>query len=142
MLRLSIADHPAFAIDLVDLERTGPSYTADTLERLHAEHPDTRFVFIMGADSLMELHTWHEPARILARAEIAVARRSGVTIDCELARSRVPELRGRLHLVDIPMIGISSSDLRNRVRTGHPIAFQVPAAVEKHIRDRRLYLPG
>jgi nicotinate-nucleotide adenylyltransferase len=141
MLRLAIADHHTFAIDLVDLERMGPSYTADTLDRLQAEHPDTDFVFIMGADSLMELHTWYEPARILAHAEIAVARRPGVTIDCEMAYSRVPELRGRLHLVDIPMIGVSSRDLRHRVRTGHPIAFQVPAAVEKHIRDRRLYLP-
>ncbi len=139
MLELALAGRECFAIDFVDLERAGPSYTVDTLARLRLAHPDSEFAFIMGADSLMELHTWREPERIVALSEIAVARRPNVAIDETLAISRVPGLRGRLHIVDVPLIGISSRDLRRRVAAGEPIAFQVPDEVERHIRRQGLY---
>ncbi len=139
MVRLATAGVPGFAVSTIDIERGGVSYTADLLEFLRAERPDHDFFFLMGEDSLRDLPTWHDPNRICRLAEIGVARRPGVRVDLATTLDALPDCRGRLHFVSPPAIGISSSELRRRVRDGEPIAFQVPAAVERYIRERGLY---
>jgi nicotinate-nucleotide adenylyltransferase len=139
MVRLAIAGAPHFAVSTIDIDRGGLSYTADLLELLHAEHPDSELFFLMGEDSLRDLPTWHDPIRICRAAEIGVARRPGVNVDLAAALAAVPDCRGRLHFVSPPAIGISSSELRRRVRDGEPIAYQVPAAVERYIAEHGLY---
>ncbi|HEY7033464.1 MAG TPA: nicotinate-nucleotide adenylyltransferase [Thermomicrobiales bacterium] len=140
MLRLALVDAPEFEVSTVDLERHGPSYTADTLGLLQDRLGPAELVFLMGEDSLRDLPTWHEPNLIATRAGFGVARRPGVVVDLDLVFSAVPAARGRVHLVDVPEIDISSRDLRRRVANGQPIRFQVPRPVEEYIRDRRLYL--
>jgi nicotinate-nucleotide adenylyltransferase len=141
MVRLAVAGAPGFAVSTIDVDRGGVSYTADLLELLRAEMPSARLVFLMGEDSLRDLPGWHEPDRICRAAEIGVARRPGVDVDLEAVLAAVPVCRGRLRFVSPPEIGISSSDLRRRVRASEPIAYQVPAAVERYIYDHRLYRP-
>lgn len=140
MVRLSIAGNPHFEISEVDLKRPGPSYTVDTLAALQqALGPQAELYFLMGLDSLANLLTWHDPAGIVARAHLAVARRPGYEVDMQGLESALPGITARTHFLEIPDIGISSHDLRRRVREGRPIRYQVPEEVEAYIRARGLY---
>ena len=139
MVRLAIAGNPAFAVSTADVDRSGLSFTSDLLARLSAELAPASLVFLMGEDSLRDLPTWHEPRRIAALAELGVAARPGVEVDTEAIYRAVPEARRRTRLVPTPAIGISSRDLRYRVAVGLPITYQVPAEVERYIRDQSLY---
>lgn len=139
MLRLALADNPSFEISTVDLERDGPSYTADLLDLLAEREPDATLVFLMGEDSLRDLPTWHDPERILRRAEIGVALRPGVGVDLAELHQRLPATRDRVTVVPTPLIGISSTDIRRRVAAGEPVRYQVPDAVLAYILRNGLY---
>ena len=139
MLELALAGSPHDEISTVDLDRGGPSYTADMLEILNAELAPGRLFFLMGEDSLRDLPTWHDPRRILRVADLAVAARPGVETDVSAIAEHVPEIRG--HVVSLPSreLEISSSDVRRRVAAGESIADLVPPAVADYIRGHRLY---
>ena len=139
MLRLALADAPEFGINAVDLDRRGPSYTAETLLLLREQLQPSGLVFLMGEDSLRDLPTWHRPDLIVQRAELAVARRPGVELDLASVYAAVPEARGRIHLIEVPEIDISSRDIRQRVAHRMPIRYQVPREVEEYILRHGLY---
>lgn len=139
MLECAIAAHDVFSIDRVDLDRRGPSYTRDTLAVLTERSPGDRFVFLMGEDSLRDLHTWKDPERILEIAKIGVGARPEVHVDIEDVYLKLPTARGRIDVVNIPLIGISSREIRRRVAAGEPISFQVPELVEQYIQKNGLY---
>ena len=142
MLELAIAGDPAFEISTLDLERAGPSYTADLLRLLSAQLPDARLVFLMGEDSLRDLPSWRQPEVILALAELGIASRPEIDLDLADIYERLPSARGRVQIVPTTLIDISSSDLRRRVRDGRPIRYLIPAAVEAYIMSNRLYFAG
>jgi nicotinate-nucleotide adenylyltransferase len=139
MLRLALADSPRDEISLVDMNRSGPSYTADTLEALNVEFSPAQLIFLMGEDSLRDLPTWHEPERIIRAAELAVVGRPGVDADLETVARAVPAVRGRVHLIPSAEVAVSSSDIRRGVRAGESIHGLVPPAVEAYIRAHHLY---
>lgn len=140
MVELAIASNPSFQASDIELSRPGPSYTADTLALLKEQlGPEAELYFIMGMDSLAHILTWHRPARVLALAHLAVARRAGFGADMEALESALPGISARTHLLDAPEIGIASSDLRRRVQEGLPIRYQVPDSVEEYIRRHGLY---
>ena len=139
MLDLALADDPTAEISTSDLERPGPSYTADLLAALQELMPDCRLVFLMGEDSLRDLPTWREPQRIVRLAELGVATRPGVVFDPEEVYRQVPDARGRVIVVETALLSISSSEIRRRVRQGAPIRYHVPVEVERYITERGLY---
>jgi nicotinate-nucleotide adenylyltransferase len=139
MLELAIDRHHGFEVDRTDLDRIGPSYTKDTLTGLRSRFPGDDLVFLMGEDSLRDLHTWREPQRILELAEIGVGCRPDVDLELETVFEALPAARGHVTVVNIPLIGVSSRDLRRRVAAGAPIAYQVPAEVESYIAKHGLY---
>jgi len=139
MVELALAGHPRFAVSYVDMTRSGLSYTADSLETLQQEHPTETLHFLMGQDSLRDLPTWHDPNRIARQALLGVALRPSVTVDVESIVRQVPDAAGRIRLVEVPLIQIASRTIRERVRDGRPIRYQVPGAVERYIRRRGLY---
>lgn len=139
MLEMALTGNPHFAISYVDLERAGLSYTADSLEVLRAQHPDETIYFLMGQDSLRDFPHWNEPNRIARQALLGVALRPGVTVDLDWIVQQVPEAADRITMVDVPLIQIASSTIRQRVRLGEPITYQVPREVEEYIRRRGLY---
>lgn len=139
MLRLAIGDNAGFELSTIDVDRAGPSFTSDLLQRLDEHLAPARLVFLMGEDSLRDLPEWHQPGRIAALAEIGVASRPGVASDLNSIHRAVPETRNQITLVPIPGLDVSSSDIRRRVATGAPITYQVPALVERYILDRGLY---
>ncbi len=139
MLELAIAGNPNFAVSYLDVERPGLSYTADSLALLQEQYPDCTLYFLMGQDSLRDLPNWHDPNRIARQAILGVALRPGVVVDIDDIIRRVPDAANRIRLVDVPLIQIASRAIRQRVRAGQPITYQVPAEVEAYILRRGLY---
>ena len=134
MVRLAVADNPAFAVSDVDVVRQGPTYTVDTLADLRATYPSgTRFSLILGQDAAAALGTWREPERVLAEAEVLVVGRPGSDAEPE------PRFADRIQRVRIPLIEVSSTDLRARVRAGRSIRYLVPDQVAAFIAERGLY---
>lgn len=139
MLETALAGNPCFSVSAIDLKRPGPSFTADSLGIVHRDYPESTLYFLMGQDSLRDLPTWHDPNRIARQAFLGVALRPEVTLDVEAVVRQVPEARGRIDLVNVPLIGISSQSIRQRVREGLPIRYQVPLEVEHYIYQQGLY---
>jgi nicotinate-nucleotide adenylyltransferase len=143
MASLAIAGRPGLELSRVDVERPGPHFTFDTLTILHERWgAGTRFFFIVGADSLAELTTWRRPGDIVDLADLAVVERPGTRVDLDALEARLPGLSSHLHWVSMPLLQISSTDLRARVRDGRPISFLVPQTVEGYILARGLYQPA
>ncbi len=140
MLRRALEGEPAFRVSTMELERPGASYTADTLETLTAARPGDEVVFILGEDALRDLPNWARPERILELAELAVARRADASPGgLEEAERRLPGLGKRIVWLKMPVVAVSATEIRERVRGGQPIGDMVPAAVEAYIRAQGLY---
>lgn len=139
MLALALDDSPVDEISTVDIDRSGPSYTADMLEILYGQLAPARLFLLMGEDSLRDLPTWREPERILRVAEIAVAGRPGIDTDLETVSTTIPALRERVHVVPTTEVAVSSSDIRQRIKHGESVTGLVPPAVERYILDHGLY---
>ena len=143
MIALAIAGQPSFRIDELEKDRAGPSYTADTLAELRRLHPACEFWLLFGADTVADLPSWYEPARVIAQAGLIVAGRPGHLIpSIEQVRSMLcvnnaDELR--YQPVEAPLIDISSRDLRRSVAAGKSIRYMVPRAVECYIEEKKLY---
>jgi nicotinate-nucleotide adenylyltransferase len=143
MIELAIAGKAHFAISRVDVDRSGPCYTVDTLALLRREWGSgPTLFFIVGADSLAEMATWYQPQRLIELCELVVVERPGSEIDLEQVEGQLPGISGRLHRVRMPRLQISSSDLRARRRAGRSISYLVPPAVEAYILEHGLYLGG
>ncbi len=139
MVKAAIARHPAFAISRVDLDRPGPHYTVEMLALLRQEYPEAELFFLMGGDSLAQFLTWRDPAGIARQARLAVMRRPGHTSDLERLEQAVPGIQERLAWLDVPHLGLASSDLRRRVGEGLPLRYLVPPLVETYIHEHHLY---
>lgn len=139
MLQRAVQGNPRFEVSRVDMDRQGPHYTSDMLSILRAQHRGYELFFLMGADSLSELMTWRAPEWIIAQATLAVMRRPSVAINLEALEARLPGVRERVVLVETPLIEISASALRETIRKGHSIRYQVPDAVLEYINQQRLY---
>jgi len=136
MLRLALESEPAFRVETLELDRPGPSYTADTLEALRAVRPDDEMFCILGEDALADLPNWVRPEGILEVATLAVARREGAP---RAAGERLPGLSGRVVWLKMPRVPVSATEIRERVRRGLPVDELVPPAVAAYIRERGLY---
>lgn len=141
MLERAIAGNPAFEMRLTDVNRAGPSYTADMLALLHRElGPACDLYFIVGMDSLHDFPTWREPARILRLARLAAVSRPGYTADLATLERAIPGASDRVIVLEGPGLDISASELQRRVRVGLPIRYLVPDAVAEYVAEHRLYL--
>ena len=119
--------------------RPGPHYSVETLESVHRDQPDDDLFFIIGADSLADLPTWREPARITQLATIVVVNRPGIE---EIDPASLPQFGPGSHpllSVTIPPVGIASTDLRRRLVEGRSIRYMVPRGVEAYIEAQGLY---
>ena len=140
MLKLAIVDSPSFSISLVDLERPGYSYTSMSLEILSNSLPEgSRLHFLMGQDSLRDFPNWHRPDLIAKQAILGVAQRPGFDVSVSDIERLVPETRSRIEIVSVPLIGIASHDIRDRIGNDLPYRYQVLPAVADYIGERNLY---
>jgi nicotinate-nucleotide adenylyltransferase len=141
MIKLAIEDNPTFEISTVDVDRPSPHYSADTVRLLREEWKTAqeKTHFIMGADSLAKLLTWHQPERILQHCRLAVVSRPPYVVNLAQLEAAIPKILRNLDWIDMPIIGISSSDLQQRVCDGRSIRYQVPPAVAAYVAQHNLY---
>jgi nicotinate-nucleotide adenylyltransferase len=139
LCRLAIGDDSRFEVSDLELKRSGPSFTVDTLEELHSQAPDSELFLIVGGDVAAGLPQWREPERVLSLSTLAVAKRRGTPRD-EIENA-LNSLRGgeRAQFFRMPRVEFSSTMVRNRVRAGDPIKYIVPDAVASYINEQRLY---
>ena len=133
---------PWAEVSEIEVRRSGPSYTADTLEELQAGTPGAEWWFILGWDALGDLPNWSRPERILQLARLALAERGDGADAAPLPPAAVeafPELPERVDRVPIPRLSVSASELRRRLRDVEPTAPLLPAGVRKLVAERGLY---
>ena len=133
MLRLATRGHPQFEVSTIEAERGGVSFTVSTLEALSRTLRGEVF-FLMGQDSLEEFSQWREPERILKLARLVVVPRGDSYLP-----PLSPSLRRRVIYVKPPRIGISSSEIRRRVKRGLPVRYWTPDAVVSYMARHGLY---
>lgn len=140
MLDLALEDAPHFTVSRVDLDRHGLSYTADSLALIRESLAhEARLVFLMGQDSLRDFPNWNRPELILDQARLGVALRPGVDVSIADVVAQIPAAAGRIHLVRVPLIGVSSRELRTTIRERGPYRYQVLPKVYDYIEANRLY---
>jgi nicotinate-nucleotide adenylyltransferase len=128
MTSLAAALHPGFAVSRMEIDRRGPTYTADTLEELHAFYgAGLEVSLLLGSDAAAGLSTWDRSERVLELSSVVVAQRPG--------HERLPGV----HTLAAPELAVSASDLRRRVREGAPIDFLTPREVVRYIAENGLY---
>jgi nicotinate-nucleotide adenylyltransferase len=144
MLQLALAGYPAFHVDLLERDRPGPSFTSDTLAELHRLHPATEFFLLIGSDMLPDLPHWHQPERVVEQATLLiVVRPDAPLLSTDQLRTllKLPSTAPpRWQIINMPVIGIASSDLRQRLAEGRSVRYLVPRAVESYIADKHLYV--
>jgi nicotinate-nucleotide adenylyltransferase len=143
MLELAIAGQSAFRISTIEIDRGGVSYTVDTLQTIKQERPEAELFLLMGADSLADLLTWREPARICELAWPVVSRRADAPEPDFSALGHLVEPARLLQMeslrLQMPIIQFSSTDLRARAAEGRSLRYRTPRAVEQYIRAQSLY---
>lgn len=139
MTTLATATHPRFAASRIELDRRGPTYTVDTLATMRSFWGDgTALFFIAGADALAGLSTWKDVAGLARLAEVVAFPRGGMDPAEVVPEDGWPSV----HHLEMPAIGISGTAIRERVRTGRPIDYLVPAPVARYVRANALYSHG
>jgi len=134
MVRLAIGDEPGFVLDRREIERAGPSYTLDTVRELQAAQPHALWFLIIGADQYAGLHSWQGWQELLTRVVLAVANRPDA-----LPPVHPEVLRHARRMVPLPMLDISSTEIRRRVAAGLDITELVPPPVARYIDQHALY---
>ena len=130
MVSAAIDDHPGWRCSRTEIDRPGPSYTADTLQEItDTAHPDALW-FVMGADRLAGFPEWHEPERILSLARLAVVSRDGVP-RAALEETAAQVAPGRVDILTAPEVDVSATMVRQRLAAGAPVEYLVPDGVAR-----------
>lgn len=142
MLALALQDHPRFTVSRVDLDRPAPSYTTDTVAAVRAQVGASASLFLIaGADILLDLPDWRDPARLLSLCRVLVAWRPGYPQELPASLlAALPAAQSRMTVLPITMQAVSSTLVRDRVAAGRSIHGLVPPAVAAYIREHRLYV--
>lgn len=140
MTELAIASYEGFIVSDMEMKRSGVSYTIDTVRQLAKEHPEEQLYFIIGADSVAQLHTWHNIQELLELAIFVAAGRPGYDGVMEEAESHLGEIaRKRIMLLDTTEYDVSSTEIRSRIKAGQPLTGLVTTEVEEYIYEHSLY---
>ncbi|MHB0867691.1 MAG: nicotinate-nucleotide adenylyltransferase [Thermoleophilia bacterium] len=139
MTVLATVGNPGFRVSRYELDQELPSYTVDTIRHYRQQMPEAEIYFITGADAILEILDWKDPQELLAEATLIAATRPGYSLDGFARRSELVQ-QGRVQIMEVPQLGISSSLIRERVSLGKSIRYLVPETVERFIEKERLYL--
>jgi len=141
MALLATADNPFFELSRLEIDRAGTSYTIDTLKELRRRSASTtKLFFICGADALFEILSWKDAEKIAELATFVCATRPGYDLDEARALLERQAVDFRFEQMEVPLLDISSSDLRERFQSGRSVRYLVPEEVERYVRERGLYL--
>ncbi|WP_077327100.1 nicotinate-nucleotide adenylyltransferase [Virgibacillus siamensis] len=129
MLKRAIDGNPSFLLTAIEMQRLGKSYTFDTMKIITSEYPDADFYFIIGADMVEYLPHWQNIDQLMDLVKFVGVKRNGHQLETEYP----------LETVDVPLIDISSTMIRNRIADKNSIKYLVPEAVEVYIKENHLY---
>ncbi len=141
MAVLATAGHPAFSVSSIEMNRSGPSYSYDTVQALRQEMgEDCEFFFIVGSDAVKELATWNHIDELLSLCHFVAATRPGSSeaVD-EVIRQFGKKGQEKIHHLSTPELEISATDIRRRIQEGRSVRFILPESVEAYIRKEGLY---
>lgn len=146
MTVMATGSNPYFYVSRMEIDRPQPSYTMDTIKDLHKVYKDSQIFFITGTDAVLDILTWKNPAEILNLCIFIAATRPGYELDkLNNIKKRledelgIADINEKIHIIKIPALAISSTDIRNRVRTGKPIRYLLPEGVANHIYKMNFY---
>ena len=141
MVGLAIGPNPHFQVSDIEVRRQGPTYTVDTLEQLQQDYsPNAEKFLILGMDSLNELARWRSPERLFDLCVVVGVSRPGQEeIDIDKLESIAEGASGKIVLISGPSVGISGTNIRDRVVHGKSIKYRVPVDVESYILEHGLY---
>jgi nicotinate-nucleotide adenylyltransferase len=142
MAQLATAANPLFDVSRMELDRSGPSFTVDTIKAIKAEcKPGAEIYFIIGADAIEEIRTWHNAAELLRLCRFAAVTRPGS--NKRQLQSSIKKLNkdfsASIVMLDVPGLDISGSDIRERFKTGKSVRYLLPPQVEEYARRNNLY---
>ncbi len=140
MLELAISGEPKFELSRIEIDRSGPHYTVDTMRLLGDEYPSANLILLIGGDSLRDLPTWRQPADLVSACrEIGVIRRPDDSVDLSAWERLVPGTQAKVRFVDAPLLDISSRDIRRRIREKLPFRYYLSLSVYEYILKHELY---
>lgn len=143
MTLLATATNPHFAVARIEIDRPGPSYSIDTIQELRKSYGADELFYITGADAILQIvrGAWERSAELLTLCQFIAASRPGFPIDVhDLRKYNVTRRElNNLHVMEIPALAISSTDIRRRVTDERPIRYLLPDAVETYIMKHGLY---
>lgn len=142
MTAAAVGDNPKFSVSDIEILNSETNYTSETLEKLHKINPEAEFYFIVGADSLDYMDEWHNPQKIFDLCTVAAVRREG--FDYAAVRAKADFLKEKynadIKCVQAPVIEVSSSQIRERVKGGRSIRYLVSEPVRRYIERNNLYI--
>ena len=142
MVVLATASNPFFEASRMEIDRPGPSYSVDTIRALRGQFgAGAALYLITGLDALIEIATWHEPGKLLELCELIAVTRPGYEAERLRAVLTAPMLE-RTHVLDIPRVDVSSTELRERAAAGQALRYLTPEPVVRYIEARGLYRQG
>jgi nicotinate-nucleotide adenylyltransferase len=137
LVEAALAGYDDLEASSIEIDRGGVSYTADTVAELHAKHPGAELYLIVGADVVPTLSTWVRLDEVRRAVSLVIVNRPGTRVDEASADGSLDGWTA--HVVEMPGLEISSTDLRDRAATGRPLDFLVPADAIRMMRERNLY---
>ena len=141
LLQAAIQSNPDFELSRVEVNRPGPHFAADTMQQLAGLFPNDELIYLIGGDSLHDFPHWVHPARLLdASTGLGVMRRPQDKIDIPELEKELPGIKEKLFFIQAPLLEISSSDIRYRIKNHRPYQYFLPPAVYEIIREKKLYL--
>ena len=141
LLQAAIADNPRFALSRVELDRPGPHYALDTVALLREQFLGGELVYLIGGDSLRDLPTWHEPQALVRAVDgFGVMPRPDAEYDLPTLEATLPGIAKKTFFLDVPLIEISSTDIRARLARGRSARYFLPAPVYAQIVAQGYYL--
>lgn len=138
MTVIATAPNSHFRVSRMEIDREGPTYTIETLRRLRSELGDVELYFITGADAILQILSWKDPHEVLSEARFIAATRPGYDLD-RLEKELPEGFEDRVHVLEIPALAISSTDIRRRVRDGRPVRYLLPEGVARYVEKNGLY---
>lgn len=142
MTRLAIKSNPFFELSTIETERSGPTYTVDTMEQLNKLYNGTYdFYFITGADAILEILTWKDVTRVFELSRFIAVTRPGYSLEAinRILRGLNPHQRDRVYIYETSGILVSSTDIRQRAARGEPFKYLLPENVVEYIETNGLY---
>ncbi len=142
MTSLAVMSNPSFFVSRIEIDSNGPAYTIDTVRHFSSDKlPGPEIFFITGADAILEIFTWKDYEELLRLCTFIAVSRPGYSLDRfhETLDRSCPEMKQKVHLLEIPALAVSSTFIRERVTLGKTIKYLTPEPVEQFIKKHGLY---